>query len=239
MQDRMRFSNSRGSWILLLFLVCSVAGCGGGGGGGGSSTPPVVYEPNYINSLESLNHWSFLPVKIYFALPAEWAAVYPADLHVTATLSWNQASKQAFLSVVGTQAEADVVCSFVDTPPAEWSSNTIAITRYSVDTSRHLMVPGTVSVTCAMRDRTGRSLGAQQMQTAIAHELGHVLGISGHSPNTDDLLYPTQQPGILTPQTRDLNTAMTAYPTYFGAIASRINLPETPDPAFIEHREIH
>lgn len=226
-------------WLLLVVLACALAGCGGGGGGGSASSPAVTFEPNYANSLESLNHWSFLPIKMYFALPADWTATYPADLHVLATLSWNQAGKQAFFLVVGSAAEANVTCSFVNSPPAEWEGNTIAITRYSIDTSQHLMVPGTVSVTCALHTRLGRPLSAEQMQTAIAHELGHVLGMSGHSPNTDDLLYPTQQAGISTPQTRDFNTAMTAYPAYFGGMASQLRTLAMPNPAFIERREIH
>jgi predicted Zn-dependent protease len=228
------------AWTLipLIALVCALAGCGGGGGGG-STEPTVTFEPNYISSLESLNHWSRLPIKVYFDLPSGWTTSYPADLPKESAESWNQAGKQAFFSVVTSSSQADVTCSFVTSPLSEWEANTIAITRYSLDTSQHLMVPGTVSVICATHSKSGRALSSTTMRTSIAHELGHVLGLSGHSPNTDDLLYPIQQAGITSPQVRDFNTAMSAYSRYFTQTTSQFQQIETPNPAYVEQREIH
>ena len=231
----MRVAKRLWTLVLLIALGCALAGCGGGGGGG--SSQDVVFTPNYISSLDSLNHWSVLPIKVYFALPADWTNTYPADLPAQAAQSWNISGKQAFYSVVGSQAEADVTCSFVPSPLPKWGVNTVAVTEYSIDTSQHLMVPGTVSVICALHDVSGRALGAAQVQTSIAHELGHALGISGHSPNPSDLLYALEQPGITTPQVRDLNTAMTAYQAYFGT-GAKTRGPEIPNPSAIVHRQI-
>lgn len=231
----MRYPNRIWAFVLLVALASALAGCGGGGGGS-APRQDVVFEPNYVNSLDGLNHWAFLPIKVFFAVPTDWS--YSASLPGEAATSWNQSGRQDFFMVAASSGGSDVVCSFVDAPPPTWGGNTIAITQYSVDTSQHLMVPGTVSVTCALHDKDGRPMSPEQMRTSISHELGHVLGISGHSPNTDDLLYPLQQPGISSPQTRDFNTAMTAYPNFFTGARTQFHRLEVPNPAFVVERQI-
>ena len=49
------------------------------------------------------------------------------------------------------------------------------------------------------------------MRRVATHELGHTLGILGHSPATTDLMYGT--PGTDTPTIRDRNTAQVLYHT--------------------------
>jgi predicted Zn-dependent protease len=64
--------------------------------------------------------------------------------------------------------------------------------------------------------RPGQS--ADHLQAAARHELGHALGIWGHSPNPDDALYYSQvrQPPAISP--RDINTLRRIYqqPTHLG-----------------------
>jgi predicted Zn-dependent protease len=202
----------------LVFLLQGLSGCGGGGGMSvvGPPTPTTTFTPNFISSLTSLNHWSALPIKVFFNLPPNWTTFYAADLPTNAALSWNQPGEQAFFVVVSSASQADVVVSFVNNPDPSWGVGAVGITNSQFDASTGLLTPGSVSVTAAVHDQRGQLLTSEEMTTTIAHELGHALGINGHSPNPSDLMYPIQQPGISTPQTRDINTAMTAYPAYFG-----------------------
>lgn len=200
-------------WLLLLILVVVTAGCGGGGGG--EWTAAVTFTPNYISSLDGLYHWASLPASVYFDTPDEWLNHYSSQVAVDGALSWNIPGEQAFLAVADSAARATVVCSFVENPLPEWSGNAQAVTYYAYYYDSHLLVPGKVSITCAWRDRFGRVLSPQLMQGIIAHELGHALGISGHSPKAEDLMYSQVQSGLITPQERDINTVKTAYYTYF------------------------
>lgn len=205
----------RTSIFLFLFAAALLAaGCGGGGGGGSAA---VEFTPNYISSLDGLYHWPSLPVKIYFDTPSYWNTYYTSELPAAAASSWNVPDAQAFFRVVAAAADATVVCSFVLDPLAEWGTSAQAITYYAYYTDTKLLVPGKVSITCAIRDRRGRVLSSELMQAVIAHELGHAMGIAGHSPNTDDLMYAQLQPGLITPQERDINTAKSAYYSYFSA----------------------
>ncbi len=211
--------------VLLAAFVSMAVGCGGGGGG----SAPQVFTPNYISSLDGLYHWASLPVKMYFDTPSDWTNYFPSDLGANAALSWNIPGAAAFFSVVQRAADATVVCAFVYDPLPEWGSTAQAITYYAYYTDTKTLVPGKVSVTCAIRDRRGRVLGQEQMQAVIAHELGHALGIGGHSPNTDDLMYPQLQAGLFTPQERDLNTVKSAYYRYFSTQPDGYPYAELPD----------
>ncbi len=121
--------------------------------------------------------------------------------------------------MVALAGQADVVCSFVNMPNPTWGTDAVGDTVSEYNPATYLITPGSVSVTCAIHTSQGQLLSSAQMQTTIAHELGHALGINGHSPYPSDLMYAVQQPGISTPQTRDLNTAMSAYLGYFSTAA--------------------
>lgn len=228
MKSLLSASYKTAALLALLSAAVLIAGCGGGSGGGSAA---VVFTPNYISSLNGLYHWASLPVKIYFDTPADWGSYYSSGLPSDAASSWNIPNAPAFFSVVSKAADATVVCSFVYDPLPEWGSTAQAITYYAYYTDTKLLVPGKVSITCAIRDRRGRVLSSELMQAVIAHELGHAMGIAGHSPNTDDLMYSQLQPGLFTPQERDINTAKSAYYSYFSAQPGISSQPVSPGPA--------
>lgn len=67
-----------------------------------------------------------------------------------------------------------------------------------------------------------------------------VLGIDGHSPYPDDLMYAIQDPDNMTPSASDLNTARTAYQQYFGNRSiSPVPLAELMDPSALVKRTIN
>ena len=60
-------------------------------------------------------------------------------------------------------------------------------------------------------DSTIGELSEEEMKTVCLHELGHAIGLWGHSPNTDDVCHATATAQHPTP--RDVNTLLKVYDT--------------------------
>lgn len=202
---------------MALLLLVTLVGCGGGGGSSSSTIPPAdttLFTPNYVASLDSgVFHWDHLPVKFGFILPNNWATLYPTDqsLDVDAANEWNRPSLQVLTSVVD-PSQADVKVTFVS--QSQLGGSTEGITHFTFDGTGRML---TASIQVALDIPGGGFMPAGDAQTIIAHEIGHALGIGGHSPNSDDLMFPVHTFGtFVTPSVRDFNTIMTSYPTFFG-----------------------
>ena len=197
-------------------LLVALAGCGGGGGSRVFAPPPVndqLFTPNYIRSLTGVCHWNHLPIRVGFTFPGDWQQIYPADqdLHIRGANEWNQSGRQVMVVVV-TSGQIDVPVSFVN--QRELGGTAQGMTSYMYDTTGRML---TASIRIAHRTRDGALIPASDVQSFIAHEIGHALGIIGHSPNSSDLLYPVHTYSVTQVATNlDLNTAMSGYPTYFG-----------------------
>jgi hypothetical protein len=68
-----------------------------------------------------------------------------------------------------------------------------------------LLADGTAtSATVVIRLDIGRTVSQSTLDAIVAHELGHALGIGGHSPNASDLM--TNFPSVAVPSARDATT---------------------------------
>jgi len=215
-------------WLAVLCALGSLAGCGGSGGSVGNTPDPTLFTPNYVSSLDGLYHWNHLPVRIAFANPpAGWTAK-PA-LYAAATAEWNQPGKTALATVVSYGSSADVTVEFVHYTDSDLLSHgpgTQGLTTSSYYTNG---VMASAQIKVALDTAYVASVSDAEAQTTIAHEIGHGLGIIGHSPYPDDLMYMSHTYGdSVTPSTRDFNTIMTAYPSYFGRATRAIEVPVGP-----------
>lgn len=210
-------ARTRNYLLLITVLVLLVYAVGCGGGGGSSAGVPVdasLFTPNYISELGGLYHWNHLPVKVSCNLPADWQQEYGASqqLYQWAANEWNQPGKQVLVMVVPWGTPADVPITFVN--QSELGGNTQGITSYTYDLLGRMR---SAKIKVGLYDSHGNALSVIDAQTTIAHEIGHALGIGGHSPNIDDLMYFSHiHNDVQLPTTYDLNTAMSAYPSYFG-----------------------
>lgn len=57
----------------------------------------------------------------------------------------------------------------------------------------------------------GRTLSDKQLKAIALHEIGHALGLNGHSPYPGDIMYPSIQPGVYRLSTRDIQTIRGLY----------------------------
>lgn len=200
--------------LVVICLLAVITGCGGGGG----STATVdtqLFTPNYISSLNVLLHWNHLPMRVAFNVPSNAATFgWSPNIYADAANEWNQPGKQPLTTVVPYGNPADVVVQFVDRSNFSGGSNATGLTNVTYN-PRSLQI-STASIEITPQSPFGGYLSNNDAQVTIAHEIGHALGIQGHSPNPGDLMYSTFHMGTFySPTTEDFNTIMSAYPNYF------------------------
>lgn len=180
--------------LLLGLLLCT--GCG-------SSIlatpnpPPVSAEltPNYVSSLQSLHHWGTRQVKVRFEALTEAQA---RDVERAMQL-WNQALAGQAELVRTSDSDAQLSVSMTDPSSLDGAAGTATI-QYEQGSGR--LRTGRVLLS--------RALDESWLPVIAAHELGHALGIVGHSPHDEDIMYPAPAPRLWISE-RDRNTLLVAY----------------------------
>ena len=177
--------------------------------------------------------WSQFPVRVYIGASK--------DRGTEAAQRWVKAVLQAVqewnvyipLEVVDRQERADI--NILRSAPSLNTSLTGKIsrarsaeTRYELYISNRSTNPGILSHRCTIL--LSPSQTSQYLQAAARHELGHAMGIWGHSSMPTDALYFSQvrNPPPISP--RDLNTLKRVYeqPTRLGWSAKSTHLLPTP-----------
>ena len=224
----LQFSRVGGPCLLLAgsTLLLSFAGCGGGNSYNVTPTPgPTVfatsvaascdsttYLPNYYAQVDPsnttatpvYNFWRQFPLKIYIPdttdAAVRTATVAGFDQWVTAT------NKGVSYQLVMDPTTADIVVSYT---PATTSSSAFGTTTLTYDAAQHFITSAQIQLLSYTQDQV--SSANLVNQTNAAHEFGHALGITPHSPYIGDLMYPALQRAVEVVSTRDLNTLKTVY----------------------------
>jgi predicted Zn-dependent protease len=149
--------------------------------------------------------WSQWPIQVYIAPPPKGALIksetwYSAILQ--AVKDW-----QLYLPISLTESQVNADISFVATPPQQRSGLRVrsAETRFELYTSRQNTLAHRVSIYIRPNQTP------QYISAAARHELGHGLGIWGHSQKPTDVMYFAQvrQPPAIS--ARDVNTLKRIY----------------------------
>ena len=217
------FVSARARWLGAVVVVASVAlaGCGGGGNSGPKApkvgtapTDPInnggsntvcdnsTYAPNYTDSVRLLR-WPLFPLRIFFVRDSNYSAARQA-LAVEGFNRWVAAtgSNGFTYNLVSSEAGSNVTVKFYDFQGGPGDTLGTTVVSYFDQSS-------TISAADISLGITGDH--ANDLLTAT-HEMGHCLGIFGHSPNRTDLMYfegNEASGGDITPL--DLNTVLTAY----------------------------
>ncbi|MFQ3610063.1 MAG: matrixin family metalloprotease [Fimbriimonadales bacterium] len=185
------------AWLLGLILL---AGCGGTGTETASEPlcSPDTFTPNYVRQLERLLYWERFPLRVYFVRDANYSPFWES-IALEGFNQWVEATGNKVQYQVVTQREgAQIVVKFDPT-----TRNGLTTYTYYPSTGR--LVEAEVSIGT-------QGNRAVDIRSVSAHEFGHALGIGGHSPFAEDMMYATFVSNIpLLIQARDLNTLKVAY----------------------------
>lgn len=156
--------------------------------------------------------WSHSPIQVYIAPPPKGTLIQPEVWHsaiLQAIKDW-----QPYLSLRLAESQSNADITFSATPPQQRSGLRVrsAETRFELYTSSQNTLAHRVSIYIRP------SQTVQYITAAARHELGHGLGIWGHSNNPTDVMYFSQvrQPPAIS--ARDINTLKRIYqqPTRLG-----------------------
>ena len=157
---------------------------------------------DYVSELSHTSKWLHMPIKVYIE-----PSLYKTTA-VKAFLEWENKtySKVRFVLVSNPNA-AKIKVHFVDKFGPNEKSEALGYTllRYwqNVNLSAQIKVLKSTP--------SGDSVSEEQMYHVVLHEIGHALGITGHSSNSNDIMYPNTFTNQVSLSKRDLNTINAVY----------------------------
>lgn len=198
---------------LLLLPVFLVAGCGGSGvsTAGPSVCSTSLYTPNYgSTSGLTLRRWNHLPITVYFETNTPVGST-TIEQHLRDGFNqWETDLGHDLWTEVTSPTGADMTVKVQATS----AQSTLASTTVYFTGGSQILTSAQMTV------YTWDSLPESDYAPTGCHEMGHALGIGGHSPNSQDMMYYTgNTSGILT--TPDLNTLRTCYCDFASASIAR------------------
>lgn len=175
--------------------------------------------------------WSDWPVQVYLEpSPVELgtaAAQRQAIWQIQAEAAIADWSRYLPLEMAGEQAQAQIVI-LRRQPPLRWESGQLSRARHGETRFRITPDRDAQGQPCLRHQQTvyvGDRQGPKQLRGTLRHELGHALGLWGHSPNPDDALYGGQIADPPEISQSDLNTLGQLYgqPTRLGCLGGLPN----------------
>ncbi len=203
------------SWIL---LVWTVAACGGGSPGGLDEAIPIFgpcnLQPNYVAEVR-LNRWPSFPLA-YFFDSASFSHDLVDDYREAVTTGirrWAEATGNGLGAVVQVDErdQAQFVITFRDVTPSSTFARTFHATGTPFLAGGEIAFNRSHLTEIEGRVRDGElesEVYSRAVAAVAAHEMGHLLGIIGHSTR-DDVLMGTSFHEA--PTISDVNTLVHAY----------------------------
>jgi hypothetical protein len=161
----------------------------------------------------NLKKWDSLPIRVFFETSTSAGGVNIENEARQGFDDWETALGQNLWTEVGSAGSANLVVRVQSSAP----QSTLA------ETTIYFFQGQNIITRAEMVIYTWPSLPTGGYAGTATHELGHALGINGHSSNSADIMYFTGNATDLLTQ-RDLNTLRTSY-CGFGVLGKSAPVP--------------
>jgi len=164
-----------------------------------SELPTGAMTASYRSDITALRHWDKSVITVSCDSTGAAHDMRPALQRAIAL--WNaRLSPAVTLEIASGSTTGDIALSFV--PSGTLPGGAVGRTSVVFTDPEQILMGATV--------RVDRNLSDDMETQVIAHELGHALGIDGHSADPKDLMFPIAHlPAAIT--ARDTNTVQQAY----------------------------
>ena len=158
-------------------------------------------DGNYISEIQ-YSRWKNMPVKV-------WIQIGPyAPAAKRAFLQWQTKSQNAVsFSFVSNPNDANIIVSFKSNITQASHGDALGITFISH--ANNYIRKAQIDIKSVTS--TGVKQTPNQIYTVVLHEVGHALGIRGHSKNPYDVMYPSDDNYRNVLSNRDVNTVKYMY----------------------------
>lgn len=165
-------------------------------------------DDTYADALVNELHWGHFPLRVAFTNSMSSDREKLDEIVQRGFNQWVRATQgEVKYVVVSTPSRADVTVTYEVVPARPFTGGKLGTTGFNYNKTRRQLFHADMRLS-VWEGMTRRDL--ERFENTAAHEFGHALGINGHSPNPDDLMYFTssQSDGVTA---RDLNTLRQAY----------------------------
>ena len=138
-----------------------------------------------------LIHWGKhkMPLRVYLPPPPPGLFENPRAVRQAVelgVLNWTNVAGPGLprFEFVDNIGDADIPILWADEPDGDWY---IAFCSYNVNTRQMRM--GVSHILVTGRWGGGRVAGIEEIYQTVLHEMGHALGLGGHSPDSRDIMY--------------------------------------------------
>ena len=157
----------------------------------------IKLQGNYVK-------WQSFPINVYVS-PCENAHIIK-----NAFLQWEKATNGLVsFNFVGNIAAAKITVLMVDKLSIPFKENFEAGLA-TVQARNNIIYKAHIDI-LRMNPKTGKIFDNALILTTTMHEVGHALGIQGHSPDSQDLMSAINHTGVKKITQRDLNTLIKLY----------------------------
>lgn len=174
---------------------------------------------DYLSSLTSHKGWrkQAMPLKVYVRKNIQIPDFYEefAAMIGESFGQWSAATGGAFSYLLMKNPEgANIICDYTDRKELVSSQHELGIDGTAEMLLKSDGEPGSANVVVLVKDSSNAMTfrSRPMLMNCCLHEIGHALGMHGHSPNRQDVMFPAANPsgaGVLS--TRDQATMRLIY----------------------------